>query len=239
MTYEREESRAPVGVSGLRSPHPTLIIQHSTSGFQQSSASNVKDHYCTLAEPAVATIRVERSEFRAFAYPIASEGDFAPLLRALEKEHFDATHHCWAYRLLVEGEARHRSSDAGEPSGTAGKPILSAIESADLYDIAVVVVRWYGGVKLGTGGLGRAYRAAAQEALASAPRLDRYRYERFEVDVPFAALSSAYRLIDAPHVVLEKESFGETNVFTFGVRLSRSDAFEASLSEKRFRFRRG
>src|SRR5213075_3435360 len=102
---------------------------------------------------------------------VASE--FAELQR-IQKQHFDATHHCWAFRL----RERSRSSDAGEPSGTAGKPILSAIEGAELFEIGVVVVRWYGGVKLGTGGLSRAYRATATETLRAAAPLDRYVYKR-------------------------------------------------------------
>jgi len=96
----------------------------------------------------------------------------------VEKRHFDATHHCWAFRLF---DGRARSSDAGEPSGTAGKPIAMAIEGAGLHDVAVIVVRWVGGIKLGTGGLARAYGETAAAVLASAPLVDRYIYARFDV----------------------------------------------------------
>src|SRR5437764_1072106 len=122
----------------------------------------VSDHYRTIAARVAARIKVERSEFLAIAFPAASEEEFFAELARIEKEHFDATHHCWAFRLF---SGRERSSDAGEPSGTAGKPILGAIDSARFHDVAVVVVRWFGGVKLGTGGLARAYRDSAASVL--------------------------------------------------------------------------
>ena len=194
------------------------------------------DHYVTLAAPVEFRQKIERSEFLSLGFPVTSEEEFFAILHGVEKRHFDATHHCWAFRLFGDGEVRQRSSDAGEPSGTAGKPILSAIEGADLFDIAIVVVRWYGGVKLGTGGLGRAYRDTAAQALSDAPRLDRYVYEQIRVTVPFAALNVVYRLIDAPHVVLRHEEFGDTNEFTFDVRSSRIDLFVHTLTEKRLAY---
>jgi putative IMPACT (imprinted ancient) family translation regulator len=102
-----------------------------------------------------------------------------------------------------------------------------------LYDVAVIIVRWYGGVKLGTGGLSRAYRETAAEALRTASIEDRYMYQRFRIIVPFDQLGVVYRLIDSPHVLLAEEHFGETNEFDFDVRLSRSDEFAKTLVEKR------
>ncbi|MBK5259783.1 MAG: YigZ family protein [Thermoanaerobaculia bacterium] len=196
------------------------------------------DHYRTLAQTAESRQKIERSDFRAIAFHTTSDDDFFAHLHAIEKRHFDATHHCWAFRLFADGETRQRSSDAGEPSGSAGKPILSAIESADLFDLGVVVVRWYGGVKLGTGGLARAYRETANEALRDAPLLDRYLYDRFVVIVPFEMLNAAYRLIAPPNILLTAEDFGDENRFTFDVRRSIAGAFERTLAEKRFQFTR-
>lgn len=123
----------------------------------------MRDSYRTLGAAAEFRQKIERSDFLGLAIPVSDERDFFTQLNAASKRHFDATHHCWAFRLF-EGE-RSRRADAGEPSGTAGRPILSAIEGADLFDVAVIVVRWFGGVKLGTGGLGRAYRDTAVNAL--------------------------------------------------------------------------
>ena len=192
------------------------------------------DHYRTLASATEARLKVERSDFLGIAMPIASEEQFLAELHRIEKQHYDATHHCWAFRLF--DNMRSRSSDAGEPSGSAGRPILSAIEGADLLDVGVVVVRWFGGVKLGTGGLARAYRETAAETLRAATVVDRYLYDRFVVTVPFEMLSVAYRLVSPPAVMIENESFAETNEFTFAVRRSHAQQFERDLAERRLQF---
>lgn len=189
------------------------------------------DHYRTIPEPIEFRHKIERSEFLGIAFPVTSEEAFFDELTRVQKKYFDATHHCWAFRLWTD--ARSRSSDAGEPSGTAGRPILAAIEGAEVHDVGVIVVRWYGGVKLGTGGLSRAYRETAAEALQLAPRVDRYLYERVSVIVPFDALGTVYRLISPPDVLLAEERYGETNEFIFEVRASHVDVFRRQLVEKR------
>lgn len=194
------------------------------------------DSWNTLTIDARAAIKIERSEFTGIAFPIATEEAFFARLHAIQKEFHDATHHCWAFRVRGDGEGRSRSSDAGEPSGTAGRPILAAIEGAQLTDCGVVVVRYFGGIKLGTGGLARAYRDAAQAVLAAAPRETRYDYATVDVTVPFAVISSAYRLIAPPGVILAGEAYGETNVFTYKVRRSLVVAFGKELTEKRFEY---
>lgn len=196
--------------------------------------SDPVDHYRTLAEPAEHREKIERSEFLGIAFPITNDDDFFAELTRVQKLHFDATHHCWAFRLFAD--SRTRSADAGEPSGTAGKPILAAIEGAALHDVAVIVVRWYGGVKLGTGGLSRAYRDTAAETLRNAKLLDRYVYQRIRVIVPFDSLSHIYRLVNPPDVVLVEERYGEENEFFFDVRLSAVDAFAKRLTELRLAF---
>jgi uncharacterized YigZ family protein len=195
---------------------------------------SVVDHYQTLAEATEFRHKIERSEFLGIAFPLQREEDFAPELTRIQKRDFDATHHCWAFRLFAEG--RSRSADAGEPSGTAGKPILNAIEGATVHDVGVIVVRWYGGVKLGTGGLSRAYRDTAARTLEQARRLDVYLYERIRVTVPFEALNLVYRMVDPPNILLAEQSFGETNEFSFDVRRSVLDGFKARLSELRLAF---
>lgn len=191
----------------------------------------MSDHFRTLVAPAEFRHKIERSEFLGIAFPVTTEPDFFAELERVQKKYFDATHHCWAFRLF--SESRTRSSDAGEPSGTAGKPILAAIEGATLHDVGVIVVRWYGGVKLGTGGLSRAYRETAAETLKVATPLDRYVYTRINVLVPFDALNNVYRLINPPNILLAAERFGEQNEFAFDVRLSVKDAFERRLRELR------
>ncbi len=193
----------------------------------------MRDHYRTLAAPAESRIKIERSEFLGIALPVTSDEEFFAALARIEKQHFDATHHCWAFRLFAAGETRARSADAGEPSGTAGKPILSSIESADLFDVGVVVVRWYGGVKLGTGGLSRAYRESAATTLRDAPRADRFLYARLRVEVPFESMSAVYRLVSPPDILLAGETFGASNVFELDVRQARVAEVERMLAERR------
>lgn len=196
------------------------------------------DSFQTLRAPAEFRQKIERSEFLGLAFPITAEEAFFDELARIEKRHFNATHHCWAFRLFSAGSPRKRSSDAGEPSGTAGKPVLSAIEGASLEDVGVIVVRWYGGVKLGSGGLTRAYRDTAAKTLAGASTVSRYLCERFTVEVPFASISVAYRLVDPPHIVLAGENFDETTRFLFDVRVSKATAFGHSLDERRLAFTR-
>ena len=193
--------------------------------------SDPVDHYRTLAEPAELRQKIARSEFLGIAFPVTREEAFFSELERVQKRYFDATHHCWAFRLFAD--ARSRSSDAGEPSGTAGKPMLAAIEGIGLHDVGVIVVRWYGGVKLGTGGLSRAYRETAALALRDAKVLDRYVSRRVRVVVPFDSLSHVYRLVHPPDVVLVEERYGEENEFFFDVRLSVVEAFLARLTELR------
>ena len=119
----------------------------------------------TLAAPAAFTLEVKHSRFLAQAAPVATPADAMPLLERIADP--AATHNCWAYR--VGGD--YRSSDDGEPAGTAGRPILAAIDGQGCDQVAVVVTRWYGGIKLGAGGLVRAYGGAAAECLRNAARV--------------------------------------------------------------------
>lgn len=127
---------------------------------------NGPDHYLTLAEESGAQLREKASRFIAYAFPIADEDDFKQRLEALAAKHHDSRHVCYAWVLGAGGE-RHRANDAGEPNGTAGAPILRHLQGAGLTFAAVVVVRYFGGTKLGRGGLVRAYGDVAREAIAA------------------------------------------------------------------------
>lgn len=199
----------------------------------------MQDVYRTIARACEFRQKIERSEFLGVAFPVATEEQFFETLTSLQKKHFDATHHCWAFRLFAEGATRERSSDAGEPSGTAGKPILSALIGAEMFDCGVVVARWYGGIKLGSGGLSRAYRGTATETLAAADLHLRYLYVRLRLTVPFETMSAVYRLLHPPDVLLVEERFGETNEFDLDVRAGAVEDFERTLTERRIAWVRG
>ena len=220
-----------MGSCGRTTPFRRLF---STGSPSYSRRVTVFDHYQTIATVAESKLRVERSEFISFAFPIASPEEFAPEIERLERRFHDATHVCWGWRLASDGNFLSRSADAGEPSGTAGKPILGAIESAALFDVGVAVVRYYGGIKLGTGGLVRAYRQAAEAALAEAPRVDRFLYSTFEIETSFEGMSAVYRMLEPPSIVLAGEEFSERVVLRLEVRRSRTEAFSRTLQEARY-----
>ncbi len=113
------------------------------------------DHYHTICAEARLETKVQGSRFIGISLPVRTKEDAAAALKAIKKEFFDATHHCYAYRLGPGGD-QFRSSDDGEPGGTGGRPILAAIERRGMSDVMVVVVRYFGGTKLGIPGLGRA-----------------------------------------------------------------------------------
>ena len=130
------------------------------------------DVYHTVDASAEAVYTEKRSKFLAFVRPVTTEDDVKTALSAFQHEYYDARHVCYAYVLGPDG-ARFRANDNGEPSGTAGKPILGQIHSKGLTNVLVVVVRYFGGIKLGTSGLTAAYRTAAREALDAAPVVER------------------------------------------------------------------
>jgi uncharacterized YigZ family protein len=151
------------------------------------------DDFLTLAAPAEAQTRVKASVFLAHAAPVASEDEARAILAAREKAMWDATHHCSAWKL--RGGAS-RANDAGEPSGSAGAPILAAIEGAGLTDTLVIVTRWYGGTKLGVGGLVRAYGEAAALAIEAAPRRVGTAAARLRVRYPYAHTAAVMRVLE-------------------------------------------
>ena len=130
------------------------------------------DVYKSISAPSEGLFKDQGSRFIALAYPVESEAEVKSLMEAARKEYHDARHHCVAYRLGCGGEL-WRASDDGEPSGSAGRPILGQIDSAGLSDVAVIVVRYFGGIKLGIPGLIRAYKSATADALEKAAKCEK------------------------------------------------------------------
>ena len=155
----------------------------------------------TLAAPALLATEVRKSRFLARATAIAGEADALHWLQAIHDA--SATHHCWAWRL---GDA-YRSSDDGEPGGSAGRPILAAIDGQGYDRVMVVVLRWFGGIKLGTGGLVRAYGGAAAECLRIAPRKPLIRMAEAELACTFALSGTVHGLLAAVDAAKLEEHF--------------------------------
>ena len=127
-----------------------------------------QEFYNTITQPVVAEFKDRGSQFLAYAYPLSSVEEFKLKLKALKEEHHKAVHHCFAYRLGVDGNT-FRVSDDGEPSGSAGRPILGQIDSKELTNVLIIVVRYFGGTLLGVPGLINAYKTAAALALQTTP----------------------------------------------------------------------
>ena len=191
------------------------------------------DERVVPAGPGRGELREKASRFFAFAHPVRSAGEAAGIVEDLKREYHDATHVAFGWRIGAGQSAAERSSDAGEPSGTAGKPILAAISSADVTDVVVAVVRYYGGTKLGTGGLARAYRESAQKALAAAGRKSVRQTVRVTVTCSYEQLGAARRLVRPPEVTLLAEAFEPDPVLQLEVVASRLPALLAALSQAR------
>lgn len=155
----------------------------------------------TLAAPATHAIEVRHSRFIAHAAPVDDETSALAFLRQVHVA--DATHNCWAWRV---GD-QYRSSDDGEPAGTAGRPILAAIDGQGFDRVAVVVVRWYGGIKLGAGGLVRAYGGCAAECLRTAARQPLVVMATLSLHAPFDALGSVHAALPAALATKLSEDF--------------------------------
>lgn len=185
--------------------------------------------YAAPAGESRAEIREKGSVFLAVLGPAADEVAARALLAGLEKEFPDATHHCWAWRL--GSPPRERSADAGEPAGTAGMPILQVMRGAGLSDVMAVVVRWFGGTKLGKGGLARAYAAAAREALRGLPVVQKVPTARLAVEVPYEKVGAVKRLLRPPEIELEAEEYGAAARLVLAVHEEREEALREALAE--------
>ena len=176
----------------------------------------------TLAAPASHEIEVKHSRFRAIAAPVDDAGQALAWIRA--NGAIDATHNCWAYRVGAD----YRFNDDGEPGGTAGRPILQAIEGQRMDAIIVVVTRWYGGIKLGAGGLVRAYGGTAAECLRRAERIAIVATKRLGLRCDFAELGLLKSRLKDVQAEIEHEVFGTDGV-ELQLRLPDSSVDEAVL----------
>ena len=177
------------------------------------------DSFLTIAKPAEAYNRERSSKFLSFAFPVENEEQIREALEPLRKRYFDATHHCYAWRLGPEGES-FRANDDGEPSGTAGRPILGQLLSAGVTNCLVVVVRYFGGTKLGVPGLIAAYKEATQEVLAACQIVERTVDDRITIYFPYVAMNDVMRVIKEEQPQIEEQLFD--NLCTIRLRIRRS-----------------
>ena len=184
-----------------------------------------EDSYIGIAASSEGLYKDRGSRFLAYAYPVSSEREVKPLVDALKAEHHGARHHCYAYRIGVDG-ALSRSRDDGEPSGTAGRPILGAIDSAGLSDVLVVVVRYFGGILLGVPGLIQAYREAAADALAKAVTVGKLATRPFELEFSYEEMNQVQKVLKSTRDIgTVSQVFDMQCRMQVNVRLSEADNF--------------
>lgn len=175
------------------------------------------DSYLTITAPSEGVVREKMSKFLSFAHPVETAQQAKDIIAAYRKEYYDARHVCWAYMI---GHERNEflSSDNGEPSGTAGKPILGQINSLGLTDVVVVVVRYFGGIKLGTSGLIVAYRQAAREALEAATIVERHAMARLTFHFPYMAMNDVMRLLKNDDIKILEQQFDNSCTISLATR---------------------
>ena len=192
------------------------------------------DVYNTIASQTVEGFYSEkRSKFYAFAFHVESEEEVKTIVQAYGKRFYDARHVCWAYVLGADGSVS-RANDDGEPSSTAGKPILGQIVKNGLTDILVIVVRYFGGVKLGTSGLIVAYRTAAADAIEHATVETRYVEETVVFDFSYVMMNDVMRVVKEMKPRIVSQDFDNSCRITLSIRRSEAEALRTRLENLAF-----
>ncbi len=190
----------------------------------------MSDSYLTLASPSEAVFTEKRSKFLAFAFPAKTATEVKEQVDALSRKFYDARHVCWAYMLGFE-RTDFRANDNGEPSGTAGRPILGQINSLGLTDVCVIVVRYFGGIKLGTPGLIAAYREAARLALEAGEIVERHVTDIVEFTYPYAVMNDVMKAIRQPGIKVLEQTFDNTCMVKLEVYRDLAPATKGALDK--------
>jgi uncharacterized YigZ family protein len=186
------------------------------------------DTYNTIAAPAVGEYKEKGSKFIAYAYFVQSEEEIKEKVELLKKEHFKACHHCYAWRLGL-GQDSYRANDDGEPSGTAGRPILGQIDSFGLTNLLIVIVRYYGGTKLGTSGLITAYKTAAMDALQQAEIEERIVETILTITIDYTLLNDLMQYLKSQEIAILNTEYSANQV---SLQLSVRNSLLAAVEEQ-------
>ncbi len=181
--------------------------------------ANILDTYHTIDEPAYGEYKEKGSKFLAFAYPLNEEESMQEYLNIARAEHHKARHFCYAYQIGLSGD-RYRINDDGEPSGTAGKPILGQILSFGLTNVAIIVIRYFGGTKLGVSGLIQAYREAAKAALETAHIVEKYISSVYRLQFNYDQMGHVLNVLKDLNADILNKSFDTSCEVTISVRQS-------------------
>lgn len=189
-----------------------------------------EDTYFTIEETAEGIFRDKGSKFIAYAYPFKDENKLKEIIAELKSLHPKARHHCWAYRLSPDRTV-FRVNDDGEPSGTAGRPILNALLSKDVTNIFVVVVRYFGGTLLGVPGLINAYKTATQEALANAVIVQKTVNDVYQIDFEYLAMNDVMRIIKDENTTVLDQQFDNACTMIVEMRKMQVNSFVTKMEK--------
>ena len=190
----------------------------------------LNDTYRSIKKASEGLFKDNGSRFIALAYPVESEAEVKEIVASLKKEYHDARHHCYAYRIGLKGDV-WRANDDGEPSGSAGRPILGQIDSAGLSDILVVVVRYFGGIKLGIPGLIRAYKTSTADALENAEIIEKIASKMFRIHFGYMSMNSVMKVMKDMNLEQKNQKFDMECSIDTSVRLSAVDTFTERMED--------
>lgn len=191
---------------------------------------NEQDFYYTIAQAGSAEFKDRGSKFTAYTFPIETADDFKKQLQELKKEHPKAVHHCFAYRIGTDGN-NFRSSDDGEPSGTAGKPILGQIDSKQVTNIAIIVVRYFGGTLLGVPGLINAYKTVAALALQVTPVIQKQVEIKYSIEFDYTRMNDVMMILKQHNCTIINQEMQLFCIITTGIPKNRMEEVLYKLKE--------
>lgn len=189
----------------------------------------ITDEFHTIKDPQESEIKVKGSSFIGTASPVQSRDEAEQFLSAIQKKYFDATHHCYAYQTGYGTDLIFRYSDNGEPSGTAGKPIYHVITGRQLTNLIVVVTRYFGGTKLGTGGLARAYSDSAADVLSHCTMVTQIINKTVRIQFPYDETSTVMRLIGSLECKILETKYDTLTEMDVAVRAGKAEDFCVKL----------
>ena len=193
------------------------------------------DCYKSISSPSKGIYKDKGSKFLSFAFPVETEEQAKSIIDNLRKEYFDARHHCYAWRIGPQGD-KWRANDDGEPSSTAGKPIYGQILSNNLSDILIVVVRYFGGILLGTSGLIVAYKGASADAIANACVIEKIATARYRVEFDYSQMNAVMKCLKDFHISPRNTIFDNLCSLEVDIRLGRLNEFTEYLRDKCVKF---
>ena len=190
------------------------------------------DTYKTIAAKSEGIYKEKGSKFIALAYPVTTEDEIKEIIASLKKEYYDARHHCYAY-ILGPDKSAYRQNDDGEPSGTAGRPIYGQLLSKDVTNVLLVVIRYFGGIKLGVSGLINAYKTAAKDALDNNTIIEKTIDEKYRVTFDYTEMNSVMQILKDPFVQINNQSYEERYLIDYTIRRREADRINEALRKLR------